>query len=130
LRGLASASTLVALIGPAVAQAPPWETLVRELAPALRACLSDRPGAMAVEAWPMNHGKVGARILLPDGAREDCVADLGRAAVDSRRAVEAGDRRPGEGLRAFMLDRRCVDAWRVTGEHGRELGWLAYPGCG
>ena len=37
---------------------------------------------------------------------------------------------PGEGLRAFMLERRCVDAWRVEDAQGRELGWLAYPACG
>jgi hypothetical protein len=118
------------LAAPALAQAPGWEARVAELAPALRACLADRPGAMVVEAWPMTRGMAGARLLLPGGAREDCVADLGTGAVDSRRAAEPGDRRPGEGIRAFMLERRCVDAWRVTDAGGRELGWLAYPGCG
>ncbi len=121
---------MLLLAGPALAQAPGWEARVRELAPALRACLADRPGAMVVEAWPMNRGLAGARLLLPGGAREDCVADPGTGAVDGRRAVEPGDRRPGEGLRAFMLERRCVDAWRVEDEAGRELGWLAYPGWG
>jgi hypothetical protein len=123
-----AAALLLAL--PALAQPPGWEARVAELAPALRACLADRPGAMVVEAWPMNRGLAGARVLLPGGAREDCVADLGTGVVDSRRVVEPGDRRAGEGLRAFMLDRRCVDAWRVTDAAGRELGWLAYPGCG
>jgi hypothetical protein len=121
---------LLLLAAPALAQAPGWETRLRELAPALRACLADRPGAMVVEAWPMNRGLAGARLLLPGGAREDCVADLGLALVVSRNVVPAEDRRPGEGIRAFMLERRCVDAWRVDGEDGRELGWLAYPGCG
>ncbi|WP_270933851.1 hypothetical protein [Falsiroseomonas oryzae] len=111
-------------------QQPGWETMVRDLASALRACLAERPGGMVVEAWPMNHGKAGARLLLPGGAREDCVADLGSGAVESRRPVADQDRRPGETLRAFMLDRRCVDAWRIEDAAGRELGWLAYPGCG
>lgn len=124
------AAALLLLAGPALAQAPGWEARVRELAPALRACLDDRQGAMVVEAWPMNRGLVGARLLLTGGAREDCVADLGLGLVVSRNVVPAQDRRPGEGLRAFMLERRCVDAWRVDGEDGRELGWLAYPGCG
>jgi hypothetical protein len=120
---------LLLLALPALAQ-PGWEERVRELAPALRACLAERPGAMVVEAWPTDGGKAGARLLLPGGAREDCVADPGRAAVEGRRAVDPADRRPGEGIRAFMLKRRCVDAWRVEDAAGRELGWLAYPGCG
>lgn len=125
------AAALVLLTLSAGAQEPPWwETHLRELAPALRACLADRPGAMVVSGWPMNHGLAGARVLLPGGAREDCLADLGRAAVQRRMPVGAEDRRPDEGLRAFMLDRRCVDAWRVQDDAGREVGWLAYPACG
>jgi hypothetical protein len=127
---LRRAAALLLLAGPALGQAPGWEARVRDLAPALRACLAERPGAMVVEAWPMSRGLAGARLLLPDGRREDCVADPGTGAVDSRHAVEARDRRPGEGVRAFMLERRCVDAWRVVDEAGRELGWLGYPGCG
>lgn len=124
------APALLLLAAPALAQAPGWEAHVREWAPALRACLADRPGAMAVEAWPMNRGLVGARLLLTGGAREDCVADVALGLVVSRNLVAGEDRRPGEGLRAFMLERRCVDAWRLDGEDGRALGWLAYPGCG
>ena len=124
-------AALLMLPLPATAQeAPWWEAHLRELAPALRACLTDRPGAMVVSAWPMNHGLAGARVLLPGGAREDCVADPGRAVVERRMPVGAEDRRPGEELRAFMLERRCVDAWRVQDDAGRELGWLAYPACG
>lgn len=107
---------------PAAAQAPGWEREVERLAPLLRACLADRPGAMVVDAWEGQGGSV-ARLLLPGGAREDCERT-------ARRPVDAADRRPGEGLRAFMLERRCVDAWRVVDGQGRELGWLGYPGCG
>jgi hypothetical protein len=114
--------------GPVWAQTPGWESMLPEIAPALRACLADRPGAMVVEAWPMNRGLAGARLLLPGGAREDCEADLGTGTVAHR--GPAGPKQPGEGLRAFMLERRCVDAWRVTDAQGREVGWLAYPGCG
>ena len=128
---LAAALLLLAL--PAAAQGPPafpwWEHL-RDLAPALRACLAGLPGAMVVSAAPMNHGTALARVLLPGGAREDCVADLGRGAVERRDPVPADARLPEEGLRAFMLERRCVDAWRVDAPDGRELGWLAYPACG
>lgn len=122
-------AALLLLAGPALAQAG-WEVRVAEFAPALRACLADRPGAMVVEAWPMNRGLAGARLLLPGGAREDCEADLGAGTVRARAAVAPADRGPEEGLRAFMLERRCVDARRVEDEAGRELGWLAYPGCG
>jgi hypothetical protein len=93
---------------------------VVEWAPVLRECLAGRPGGMVVAAW-QEAGGVVARLLLPGGAREDC-------AGGGRRA--AGAPRPDEGLRAFMPDRRCVDAWRVVDAAGRELGWLAYPGCG
>jgi hypothetical protein len=72
---------------------------------------------------------VEARLLLPDGRREDCTVAPAPAALD-RREVAPGDRRPGEGLRAFMTERRCVDARRIEDSTGRELGWLAYPACG
>ncbi len=135
---LAAALLLLALPaaaqGPLPAQGPPpafpWWDHARDLAPALRACLAGRPGAMVVAAAPMNHGLALARVLLPGGAREDCVADLGRGAVERRGPVPAEARLPEEGLRAFMLERRCVDAWRVDAPDGRELGWLAYPACG
>ncbi|MGG5808303.1 hypothetical protein [Falsiroseomonas sp. CW058] len=127
MRAAATLATLMAAL-PAAAQGPGWEGRVRDLAPALRACLADRPGAMVVEAWPAGSGRTGARLLLPGGGREDCLA--GPGAVEGRRPVEPGDRLPGEGLRAFMLERRCADAWRVEDVAGRELGWLAYPGCG
>ncbi len=123
------AALALVLAVPAAAQAPPWWDRARDLAPALRACLQDRPGAMVVGAVPMNHGMALARVLLPGGAREDCVADLGTGAVAQREPVAEGQRMPDEGLRAFMLERRCVDAWRLDGADGRELGWLAYPAC-
>lgn len=124
------AAALVLLAAPALAQAPGWEARLPEIAPALRACLAERSGAMVVLAWPMEQGMAGARLLLPGGAREDCVAALAGGSVESRAPVAAGDRRADEGARAFMLERRCVDAWRVADGAGRELGWLAYPGCG
>lgn len=124
MRRAAAALLLVAL--PAAAQG--WEDRLRELAPALRACLAGRPGAMVVDAWEAAPG-TAARLLLPGGVREDCTTDAG-GAVQRRDPVAPGDRRAGEGIRAFMLERRCVDAWRVEDEAGRELGWLAYPGCG
>lgn len=130
----ATPAALLLLALPAAAQGPPaaypWWDHVRDLAPALRACLAGRPGAMVVAAAPMNHGLALARVLLPGGAREDCVADLGRGAVERRDPVPAGSRLLEEGVRAFMLERRCVDAWRVEAPDGRELGWLAYPACG
>ncbi len=113
---------------PAAAQEPGWEARVAELAPALRACLADRPGAMVVEA-AMRAGLVEARLLLPDGGAEGCVADPAAGSVTSRRAL-SGDARDRAAPRAFMLDRRCVDARRVVDAGGGELGWLAYPACG
>ncbi|WP_439594665.1 hypothetical protein [Falsiroseomonas sp.] len=114
----------------ALAQAPGWETRVVELAPALRACLATRPGGMVVAAWEGERGLTMARLLLPGGAREDCLAHPNGMLVERRAPVAEADRRPDEALRAFMPERRCVDAWRVVDGAGRELGWLAYPGCG
>jgi len=130
LRAAAALLLALMLVLPGAAQAQRWEDRVRDFAPALRACLADRPGAMAVEAWTTERGLVAAHLLLPGGAREDCVVDAASGAVESRQAVRPGDRRGPEGPRAFMLERRCVDAWRVVDAEGRELGWLAYPGCG
>jgi hypothetical protein len=103
----------------ALAQGPGWDSRAAEWAPALRACLEGRAGAMVVEAWEAAGG-LTARLLLPDGVREDCQGGARRP---------AGPPRLGEGLRAFMLERRCVDAWRVVDDAGREQGWLAYPEC-
>lgn len=127
------AALLALLPGAALAQAPSgaalgWEAMVVAFAPALRACLAGQRGAMAIDAQWLGPMRVGARLLLPGGVREDCVADIGTGAIESRDA--AGPAREGEGLRAFMLERSCVDAWRVTTPLGQELGWLAYPGCG
>jgi hypothetical protein len=118
------AALLALLPGAALAQG--WEAMVVPLAPALRACLEGQGAAMVVDARWLDATRIEARLLLPGGARQDCVAAGG--AVESR--APAGAPRAGEGLRAFMLERRCVDAWRVTAPSGQELGWLAYPGCG
>jgi hypothetical protein len=128
LRALAAVLPLLAL--PAAAQGPPWTEHLRDLAPAMRACLAGKPGAIVVMAWPMNHGLALSRVLLPGGAREDCAADLGTARVERVTPVAVDERLPGEGIYAFMLERRCVDARRVESVDGRELGWLAYPACG
>ncbi|WP_170985196.1 hypothetical protein [Roseomonas sp. AR75] len=115
----------------AAAQGPPWTQHLVELAPAMRACLDGQPQqAMVVLSWPMNHGLALSRLLLPGGARQDCVADLGTGRVERRDPVGANERMPGEGVQAFMLDRRCVDARRVEDPGGKVLGWLAYPACG
>jgi len=124
----AALTLLLAL--PARAQAPGWEAMVAAMAPALIACLAERPGAMVVEARWLGATRLSARLLLPGGARVACLAESVSGAVLGRAAVAEADRRPGEGLRAFMLERRCADAWRVTTPLGQELGWLAYPACG
>ncbi len=108
------AAAFALLAGPVLAQGPGWEGEAAALAVPLRACLAERPGAMVVEAWREGPERVVARLLLPGGAREDCSAGAASGSVAQRRPVPAGDVRPGEGLRAFMTERRCVDAWRLT----------------
>ncbi len=125
----APAALGVLLAMPALAQPAGWEAMLPGIAPALRACLAPLPGAMVVDAWPAEGGGLVARLRGADGARFDCTSYPG-GSVTRRDPVAVQDRRPGEGLRAFMPERRCVDAWRVTDAAGRELGWLAYPGCG
>jgi hypothetical protein len=126
----AGALLLALLAQPAAAQGPPWPERAAELAPALRACLAGNAQAKVVWAWFMDRGLAQARVLLPGGAREDCTADLGTGQVVRREPVTGGTLLPGEGERAFMLDRGCADARRVDDTQGRVLGWLAYPACG
>jgi hypothetical protein len=126
---LSAFALLLLLASPTAAQGPPWTGHLRDLAPAMRACLAGKPGAIVVMSWPMNHGMALSRLLLANGAREDCVADLGSGRVESIAPVAAGERLPGEGVQAFMLERGCVDARRVEDAEGRILGWLAYPAC-
>jgi hypothetical protein len=108
-----------------------WESRLPDIAPALRGCLLAAPaGSAVVLAWPMNHGLAGAVLRLPSGAREECVADVAAGTIASRLPLPQAERRPGEDVRRFTLDRGCVDARRVDGKDGAVLGWLGYPGCG
>ncbi len=120
---------LLLAAAPAVAQPSGWEARLPEWGAALRACLQARPGAMVVDAAE-EAGRVSARLLLPGGGQADCRADPAEPHV----AVDDLARTDGAGAplgpRAFMLERRCVDAWRVMDAAGREIGWLAYPACG
>lgn len=128
MRAMPAALVLALAMPPAMAQAPAapgWEAQAAAWAPALTACLAGQGRAMVVEAWAEG-AALTARLLLPEGGRQDCLVRSG--AVLAR--APAGPKRPGEGLRAFMRERRCVDAWRVVDATGREVGWLAYPGCG
>ena len=117
------------LATPAVAQ-DGWERLVPDFAPLMAACLEDRPGAMVIHAHLPPGARLEALTLLPDGRQESCVADLIAGRVIVRDVLRPEHHGAGPHLRAFMLDRRCVDARRVDGADGREIGWLAYPGCG
>jgi hypothetical protein len=92
----------------------------------LRACLDGLPDAFALDAAALEAGRV--RVRLRHGlATEDCVAAAGRVAS---RTVIAEAPPPDAAAPAFFLERRCVDARRVTAPDGRILGWLAYPACG
>jgi hypothetical protein len=122
-------AALLLLAGVALAQPPGWEGRLAEIAPALRACLEGRPGAMVVDAFG-GGARLHVRLRLPGNRREECLVDRRDAVVEERRGLSPGESTPGERLRAFMLERRCVDAVRVVDAAGRELGWLAYPACG
>ena len=119
---------LVAL--PAAAGEPEWERLLPGFAAAMTACLRERPGAMVIEARLPPGGRMEVVTLLPDGTQELCVLDLIMGQIISRDRLRPEHVIPGPHLRAFMPERRCVDARRVEDANGREVGWLAYPGCG
>ncbi|MFT8242538.1 hypothetical protein [Roseomonas sp. BN140053] len=115
---------------PAAAQEAGWERLLPGVAPALAACLAGAPGSMVTAAVPLSGGRVLARVEARDGTRMDCVASGGTPPrVEDRRPVGAAPPFPGEGDRAFLLERNCPDARRIDGADGRPLGWLAYPAC-
>lgn len=117
------------LLAPA-AHGQGWEAGLPAIAPALRACLDGRPGAMVVDVREAGQGRLDARLLLPGGGQEACAVSADGMRVESRRPVDPAAARSGGMLRAFMSERRCADARRVEDAAGRELGWLAYPGCG
>lgn len=114
---------------PAVAQDASWERLLPDVAIPLRACLAGRGEAMVVDARLAPGARLEA-VVQRGGDWEICVVDLPRGTVMLRTPLPAGEAPRGPHLRAFMLERRCVDATRVTDASGAELGWLAYPGCG
>jgi len=128
------AAGLVVLLaaGPASGQGEAWERLLPEMAPALAACLTAfAPEGMVVLVVPQEEGRVMARLRRGDGSGLDCVASVRPPAVPQlvRRRVTAEMLAASMGPRAFMLERRCVDAWRVDAPDGRVVGWLAYPQC-
>jgi hypothetical protein len=130
---LRRALPLLALLALAPARAAAdWEGMLPEIAPALVACLRGfAPDGMVVAAAPFTDGRILARIARGDGSALDCTA-LPRPPEQPelvRHRVTAEMLRASRGLRAFMLERRCADAWRVDTPDGRVLGWLAYPQC-
>jgi hypothetical protein len=127
---LRAALALLLAALPAAAQEAGWERLLPGFANAMAACLRDRPGGMVIEARLPAGARMEAVTLLPDGRQELCVLDLMLGRVVTRGPLRPEHEQPGPHLRAFMLERRCVDARRVEDADGREVGWLAYPGCG
>lgn len=107
-----------------------WEAGLPAIAGALRACLDGRPAAMVVDVRETGQNLLDARLLLPGGGQEVCTVSADGRRIESRRPIEPAEARPSGMLRAFMAERRCADARRIEDAAGRELGWLAYPGCG
>jgi hypothetical protein len=121
---------LTLLAVPAAAQDAGWERLLPGFASPMRACLHERPGGMVIDARLPAGARMEVVTLLPGGGQELCVLDLQLGRVITRDALRPQHTVPGPHLRAFMLERRCVDARRVEDANGAEVGWLAYPGCG
>jgi uncharacterized membrane protein len=114
-----------------------WSHQVGVLQPAIDACLRDGvPSTERVsKAWPMNHGKAGVRLLDPEGAAYDCIADLGTRQVETVERVVPGDALPGAGNPVFWPAReappllQCGRAERLVDRRGRTLGFLNYDPC-
>ena len=117
---------VLGLLAP-LARADGWPDRVVEFAPGLVACLDGDPAAFVELAWPIDHGRVGAR-LWRGAVAEYCVAALPDRVMLREPLPAAPPADPAAA--AFFLERRCVDARRIEAADGRILGWLAYPACG
>ena len=117
---------MLVLLAP-LACADAWPDRVVEFAPGLVACLDGDPAAFVEAAWPIEQGRVGARVRR-GAAAEYCVAALPGTVLLREPLPAAPLADPAAA--AFFLERRCVDARRIEAADGRILGWLAYPACG
>jgi hypothetical protein len=94
--------------------------------PALRACLAGDVTGYVDDAGPAGGGRLAIRVRR-GMATERCLAN---AAGQVAARLPLPDAPPPEAAAtAFFLERRCVDARRVTAPDGTVLGWLAYPQC-
>ena len=126
----AALAALMLAAAPAAAQEQGWERLLPGFAGAMSACLRDRPGGMVIDARLPQGARMEVVTLLTNGRQELCVLDLMMGRIIMRDPLRPEHEQSGPHPRAFMLERRCLDARRVEDADGREVGWLAYPGCG
>ncbi|MEO1090275.1 MAG: hypothetical protein AAFX81_06570 [Pseudomonadota bacterium] len=121
------------------AQAKPvgdWSRYWPELASGIDRCVRTSPlGVEAVTlAWPMNHGRMGARLLAADGQRADCMVDLVSGAPERFDTIGGDDVMPGENEPRFLPARDalpvlgCGRVERVVDGDGHAAGWLHYGG--
>lgn len=124
---------------------PTWASVVKELIPAIDACLS-RSGAANARvtfAAAIDEGQISVRLRSPDGGRNECIVN-GAGAVSVFEPLSDVDRRSGEGDPEFVRGAnqpraancrvvRAVYADPTAGEdvdsEGELLGWLIARSC-
>jgi uncharacterized lipoprotein YbaY/uncharacterized membrane protein len=110
-----------------------WAHLLPGLLPAVQACAVARPGQV-VRAWSMPLGKAGVRIMVPGGARYDCLADIAAARVERVGIVVPVEPMPGEGRPVFRPGvpasaEACRAIETVRAPDGTPVGSLAWETC-
>ena len=115
--------------------APLWP----DLDPAIKACLAAVPVDVrsVVKAWPMNHGRIGVRLVGSEGDRFDCIVVNGPNTVERIDPVAAAaPPSPGERGPIFLPSAgdppkvSCGYLGRVVDYRGATAGYLHYrDGC-
>ncbi len=114
-----------------------WSRDLHDLLPVLQGCLArtPTPPAVALKAWPMNHGLAGAWTRGADGRRWDCTAQLADGRVERLTPLAATTQPPDAGAPIFVPDPQpapegaCSHNERARDAGGAAVGWLSYRGC-
>jgi hypothetical protein len=137
-----------ALVGLALAAAPApaadadasattedsWARCLFDFVPAIDACLAAAPEpASILEAWPMNRGMVGMRLVDVLGAYWTCVGEASGASVEIFEPAEA----PLEPAVEPVFTRApgapppggCYEHEEVEDAAGEVIGWLSFNIC-
>jgi len=114
-----------------------WARLLPGLLPGIQKCINDGgvPVLFVVNAWPMDQGMVGVRLLTNQKKQYECVAARTGMRIESMRPAKAGDPKTPVKWNPIYYPAReeqttieCGRVERVM-EKKMFLGWLQYEPC-